>query len=58
MFEHYEIAMYGNLIPLADQLGMDEVADTLEQNLREEQDVLDKLSEIGEQFDYDQISSE
>lgn len=53
--EHYEIAAYGNLIPLADQLGMDEVADTLEQNLREEQAALDKLSEIGEEFDYGQL---
>ncbi len=58
MSEHYEIAMYGNLIPLADQLGMDRVADTLEQNLREEQDALDELSEIGEEFDYGQIQSE
>lgn len=56
--EHYEIAMYGNLIPLADQLGMDDVADTLEQNLREEQDALEKLSTIGEEFDYGQLSSE
>lgn len=55
--EHYEIAMYGNLIPIADQLG-DEIADTLEQNLREEQDALDELSEIGEEFDYGQIPSE
>ena len=58
MSEHYEIAMYGNLIPLADQLGLDDVADTLEQSLREEQDALDELSEIGEQFDYGQIPSE
>lgn len=58
MSEHYEIAMYGNLIPVADQLGLDDVADTLEQNLREEQDALDKLSEIGEEFDYGQIPSE
>jgi ferritin-like metal-binding protein YciE len=56
MSEHYEIAMYGNLIPLADQLGMDEAADHLEQNLREEQDALDELSEFGEEFDYGQIS--
>lgn len=56
--EHYEIAMYGNLIPLADQLGMDDVADTLEQNLREEQDALEELSTIGEEFDYGQISSD
>ena len=58
MSEHYEIAMYGNLIPLADQLGLDDAADTLEQNLREEQDALDELSEIGEEFDYGQIPSE
>lgn len=58
MSEHYEIAMYGNLIPLADQLGMDEVADTLEQNLREEQDALDELSALGEKFDYGQIPAE
>jgi ferritin-like metal-binding protein YciE len=54
MSEHYEIAAYGNLIPLADQLGID-VADTLEANLREEQDALDELSELGEEFDYGQI---
>ena len=57
MSEHYEIAAYGNLIPLADQLGID-VTDTLEANLREEQDALDELSEIGEEFDYGQISNE
>lgn len=56
--EHYEIAAYGNLIPIADQLGMDDIADTLEQNLREEQDALDKLATIGEEFDYGQIPSE
>jgi ferritin-like metal-binding protein YciE len=54
--EHYEIAAYGNLIPLADQLGLD-VADTLEANLREEQDALDELSEFGEEFDYGQITA-
>jgi ferritin-like metal-binding protein YciE len=58
MSEHYEIAMYGNLIPLADQLGHDEVADLLEQNLREEQDARDELSELGQEFDYGQIPSE
>jgi len=33
--EHYEIAAYGNLIPLADQLEMSDAADLLEENLRE-----------------------
>lgn len=55
MSEHYEIAAYGNLIPLADQLGLDEAADILEQNMREEQDALDKLSAIGEEYDYGQL---
>lgn len=54
--EHYEIAVYGNLIPMADQLGMDDVADTLEETLREEQDELDSLSEMGEQFDYGELT--
>jgi ferritin-like metal-binding protein YciE len=56
--EHYEIASYGNLIPLADQLGMDEAADILEENLREEQDALDELSEIGESYDYGEIPAD
>ncbi|MDS0474392.1 DUF892 family protein [Natrinema sp. 1APR25-10V2] len=54
--EHYEIAVYGNLIPMADQLGLDDVADTLEETLREEQDELDTLSEMGEQFDYGELT--
>lgn len=54
--EHYEIAVYGNLIPIADQLGLDDAADTLEETLREEQDELDSLSEMGEQFDYGELT--
>ncbi|WP_255170716.1 ferritin-like domain-containing protein [Natrononativus amylolyticus] len=53
--EHYEIAAYGNLIPLADQLGLDEAADLLEENLREEQDALDELKERTEAFDIESI---
>lgn len=49
--EHYEIAMYGNLTPLAAELGMDDVADLLEETLREEQEALAKLSRLGEEFD-------
>ncbi|MFP8951510.1 ferritin-like domain-containing protein [Natrialbaceae archaeon A-arb3/5] len=55
--EHYEIATYGNLIPMADQLGMDEMADLLEETLREEQDELDTLSEMGEEFDYGELEA-
>ena len=54
--EHYEIATYGNLIPMADQIGMDDAADTLEETLREEQDELDTLSEKGEEFDYGELT--
>ncbi|MFC7154245.1 ferritin-like domain-containing protein [Halomarina halobia] len=52
--EHYEIATYGNLTPLAADLGMDDAADRLERNMREEQEALDRLSRISEQFDREQ----
>ncbi|TYL39392.1 hypothetical protein CV102_07150 [Natronococcus pandeyae] len=55
--EHYEIATYGTLVPMADQLGMDDAADTLEETLREEQDELDTLSEMGEEFDYGELEA-
>jgi ferritin-like metal-binding protein YciE len=55
--EHYEIACYGNLTPLADQAGYDDVADLLEQNMREEQETLDELSELVESFDYGELEA-
>lgn len=54
--EHYEIACYGSLTPMADQLGLDDAADTLEQNMREEQDALDELATLSEEFDYDRLA--
>lgn len=54
--EHYEIAAYGNVTSLADKLGYDEAADTLEETLREEEDALDEITEAGEQFDQQQIA--
>ncbi|RQH01256.1 ferritin-like domain-containing protein [Natrarchaeobius oligotrophus] len=56
--EHYEIAAYGNLIPLADQLGMSDAADLLEENLREEQDALERLKELTEEFEIEAIPAE
>ncbi|ELZ04823.1 DUF892 family protein [Natrialba asiatica] len=56
--EHYEIAAYGNLIPLADQIGMGEAADLLEENLREEQSALDELKELTETYEMDAIPAE
>ncbi|WP_433624968.1 ferritin-like domain-containing protein [Halomicrococcus sp. NG-SE-24] len=49
--EHLEIAAYGNLAHLADQLGHDEAGDLLHQNLEEEEEALDELVEATEQMD-------
>ena len=38
--EHYEIAAYGNVTSLAGKLGNEEVADLLEETLREEEGAL------------------
>jgi ferritin-like metal-binding protein YciE len=54
--EHYEIAAYGNVTSLAGKLGEDEAADLLEETLREEEDALDELSQVGEQFDQQQLA--
>lgn len=53
--EHYEIAAYGNLAFLADQLGYDEAADLLGQNLEEEKEALEKLKDLTESYDYQEI---
>ena len=56
--EHYEIAAYGNVTSLAGKLGHDEAADKLEETLREEEDALDELSQVGERFDQQEVSSD
>ena len=56
--EHYEIAAYGNVTSLASKLGHEEAADLLEENLREEQEALDELSQVGEQFDEQYVASD
>jgi ferritin-like metal-binding protein YciE len=53
--EHYEIAAYGNLAFLAKQMGMDEVAQLLGQNLDEEEQALETLKALTEGYDYDQV---
>jgi len=45
--EHYEIASYGTLIQFAKTLNMEDVAQLLEQTLKEEKAADDKLSEIA-----------
>jgi len=54
--EHYEIAAYGNLALVADRLGMDEAGDLLHDNLEEEQEALDKLSSLTDEFDYGTVT--
>ncbi|RDI72309.1 YciE/YciF ferroxidase family protein [Halopelagius longus] len=54
--EHYEIAAYGNLTSLAQKTGHDDVADTLAETLREEQDALEEVTEASEQFDQEEVA--
>lgn len=46
--EHYEIAAYGTVIAMAQQLGKSEFADLLEQTLEEEKETDKKLTAISE----------
>jgi ferritin-like metal-binding protein YciE len=46
--EHYEIAVYGSLINFAQQLGLSEAANVLQQTLQEEKAADAKLTQIGE----------
>lgn len=50
--EHYEIAAYGNLALVADRLGMEEAGDILHETLEEEEETLDTLASLTEDFDY------
>lgn len=47
--EHYEIAGYGTLVAVADQLGFTEAADILEQILFQEKNTDRKLNQLAEQ---------
>ncbi|KPF72701.1 hypothetical protein IP69_02160 [Bosea sp. AAP35] len=46
--EHYEIARYGTLVAWAKQLGRDDCAALLQQNLDEEHSADDKLTKLAE----------
>lgn len=46
--EHYEIASYGSLMALAKIMGENEVAQLLSQNLQEEKNTDEKLSQLAE----------
>ncbi|WP_318365181.1 ferritin-like domain-containing protein [Enterobacter sp.] len=45
--EHYEIATYGTLCTLADQLGYDDASDLLAETLEEEKETDQKLTDIA-----------
>lgn len=45
--EHYEIARYGTLAAWAEQLGLDDVQDLLEETLEEEKATDEKLNDIA-----------
>ena len=55
--EHYEIAAYGNVTSLAGKLGYEDAADLLEKNLREEEEALEEVTQISEQFDEQTVAS-
>ena len=46
--EHYEITRYGTLIAWANELGLDEAADLLKENIAEEESTDELLSELAE----------
>ncbi|HLH11221.1 MAG TPA: ferritin-like domain-containing protein [Methylovirgula sp.] len=46
--EHYEITRYGTLIAWAKELGADEAIDLLDQNLEEEKETDEKLTNLAE----------
>jgi len=50
--EHYEIAAYGNLALLADRLDMSDAGDILHETLEEEEEALEKLATLTEEFEY------
>ncbi|MFC5973356.1 DUF892 family protein [Halomarina salina] len=55
--EHHGIAAYGNPTSLVDDLGYEEAADLLEESLREEGS-LEEVTEAGEQFDRQAVTSD
>jgi ferritin-like metal-binding protein YciE len=56
--EHHEIAVYGSLHTLARVLGYNEAANLIEQNLQEEKNTDQKLTQLAESFVNQQAASE
>lgn len=55
--EHYEMAAYGTVRSMAEQLGNSEAAGLLEETLNEEKEADAKLTEVAEQL-FEQMSAE
>ncbi len=55
--EHYEIAGYGTIIAWAKGLGLDEVADLLDETLEEEKAANDKLTDVASDILQDAASA-
>jgi len=56
--EHYEIASYGGLVALAQQLDLDTAADLLVQTLEEEKNADSTLTQIAENYLYEAAKAE
>ncbi len=48
--EHLEIAAYTGLVEKAQAMGMTEAAQLLQQNLRQEENMLQQLTQIGQKL--------
>ncbi len=56
--EHYEIASYGCALTYANLLRQEEIADLLEETLKEEKAADEKLSEIAENLNVEALNGE
>ena len=56
--EHYEIAAYGTARTFAEKLGLDEVAELLQETISEEEEADEKLTEVSEGLLEDLVVSE
>lgn len=56
--EHYEMVAYQSVIHLAEQLGLEEVADLLQETMNEEIAASDKLSELSGEEELDEEMDE
>lgn len=56
--ETYEICAYNSVISLAEQLDLEDVIDLLQQNLTEEEETLEKLQDIQDELEPEELGAE